>query len=319
MRQYDDPAESPPYDKARPFEESRTAFSSGSVVGSSTASTTLGTEAKRRHLKGVALAEDASVDALEHVSTLQKVCMRPPSGGEELYHVFPWVSSILVQASSRIDLPLQCTTQPTGDVFPLPTEMGVLREVLQISEEASMVMRGMCMSLNSLYGVELENKFPPIPLQVGVLRFLEGQTRAVLEWEERFEETTWHDFLQVKTIDYCGEEVLCAQYTTWENLAPAMPSEIASVPLAKVVDLGCRHYVLNFKSYVLPEELQKPMKPPRIMISDEAWPRVCEGLLGKGVCVPLKEKDLHHVDGRPLLNGLESRKGRSMKVTRFTA
>ena len=42
------------------------------MVGSSTASTTLGTEAKRRHLKGVALAEDASVDALEHVLNLAK-------------------------------------------------------------------------------------------------------------------------------------------------------------------------------------------------------------------------------------------------------
>ena len=141
-------------------------------------------------------------------------------------------------------------------------------------------------------------------LQVGVLRFLEGQTRTVLEWEEKFEETSWQEFLQVKTIDYCGEEVLCAQYTTWDNLSPATPSEIASVPLADVVELGCRHYVMNFASYILPEEMQKPMKPPRLMISDEAWPRVCEGLLGNGVCIALKEAELYHVGGRPLLNGL---------------
>ena len=255
-------------------------------------------------MKEVALAEEAGVDAFEPDITLRKVCMKPPCGGEELVSVFPWVTSILVDASSKIDLPLQCMAQPTGDLFPLPTEMEVLRETLQVPEKVAIMVRGMCIALNCLYGVELENHFSPVALQVGVLRFLEGQTKTVLEWEEKFEETSWQEFLQVKTIDYCGEEVLCAQYTTWDNLSPAMPSEIASVPLADVVELGCRHYVMNFASYVLPEEMQKPMKPPRLMISDEAWPRVCEGLLGNGVCIALKETELYHVGGRPLLNGL---------------
>ena len=304
MRPQKDPEVVEACSQVQPGEESQASFSSSSVVEPSLDSAALGTEAKRRHLKGVALAEEAGVDAFEPVATLRKVCMKPPCGGEDLVSVFPWVISILVEASSKIELPLQCMTQPTGDLFPLPTEMGVLRETLQVPDEVAVVIRGMCVALNCLYGVELENPFSPVALQVGVLRFLEGQTRTVLEWEEKFEETSWQEFLQVKTIDYCGEEVLCAQYTTWDNLSPAMPAEIASVPLADVVELGCRHYVMNFASYVLPEEMQKPMKPPRLMISDEAWPRVCEGLLGNGVCIALKEAELYHVGGRPLLNGL---------------
>lgn len=47
------------------------------------------------------------------------------------------------------------------------------------------------------------------------------------------------------------------------------------------------------------------MKPPRVLVGDEAWPGVCEGLLRKGVCIALKEKDeLFQVNGSPLLNGL---------------
>lgn len=63
-------------------------------------------------------------------------------------------------------------------------------------------------------------------------------------------------------------------------------------------ELGCKHYVENSGARVLPEEVQQSMKAP------EAWPGVCRGLLGNGVCIPMLEQDLFHVDGRPLLNGL---------------
>ena len=93
-----------------------------------------------------------------------------------------------------------------------------------------------------MYGLELENPFPPTVHQRRVLEFFRSQSQVVSSWEERFEETNWHDFFRLKTVDYTGEEVLCAQYTTWGNLAPAMPKEIALVPLADVCELGCRHY-----------------------------------------------------------------------------
>ena len=140
--------------EVQPGEESQASFSSSSVVEPSLDSAALGTDAKRRHLKGVALAEEAGVDAFEPVTTLRKVCMKPPCGGEDLVSVFPWVISILVEASSKIELPLQCMTQPTGDLFPLPTEMGVLRETLQVPDEVAVVIRGMRVALNCLYGVE---------------------------------------------------------------------------------------------------------------------------------------------------------------------
>ena len=40
------------------------------------------------------------------------------------------------------------------------------------------------------------------------------------------------------------------------------------------------------------------------MVEQSHWAEVCAGLLRKGVCRLMHVSDLHHVDGRPLLNGL---------------
>ena len=112
--------------------------------------------------------------------------------------------------------------------------MGVLREMLRAPESVVLIIQSMCVALNSLYGVEVKSEFSPIPLQQKVSRFLRSRADEVVEWSEVFEDTSWHDFFQVKTIDYCGEEVLCAQYTAWDNLSPAMPTEVGLVPLQEV-------------------------------------------------------------------------------------
>ena len=39
-------------------------------------------------------------------------------------------------------------------------------------------------------------------------------------------------------------------------------------------------------------------------MDDSAWPSVVSGLLDRGICVRRKLADLHHVDGKPLVNGL---------------
>ena len=123
-------------------------------------------------------------------------------------------------------------------------------------------------------------------------------------WPERLEEVTWQSFFQLKTVDYCGDEVLCAQSTSWANLAPAMPAEVASVRLEEVCELGCRHYVEHFTDYLLPGEMQRSMKSPRVLVHDDNWKEVCQGLLKAGVCVPMPESHVYTVDGLPLLNGL---------------
>ena len=53
-----------------------------------------------------------------------------------------------------------------------------------------------------------------------------------------------------------------------------MPSEIASVDLAEVCELGCKHYVEHFTEYLLPGEMQKAMKGPRVLVHDDHWQEV---------------------------------------------
>ena len=235
---------------------------------------------------------------------LEKVCMRPPSAGDSFAEAIPWVLNILVHTCEEIGLDSRCEAQPKGDVFPLPTSMSYLKTMVEAPEREVVMVRGMCCALNSFYGEAVENHFHPTRLQWEVVRGLYKEAQVVLGWPERMEETSWKSFFQLKTIDYCGDEVLCACPTTWANLAPAMPAEVASVDLSEVCELGCKHYVDHFHEYLLPGEMQKRMKPPRVLVHDDHWMEVCTGLLSRGVCVPIHAKEVHCAAGAPVLNGL---------------
>lgn len=71
-----------------------------------------------------------------------------------------------------------------------------------------------------------------------------------------------------------------------------------------VVEGGLRHYVENFEDYLLDPSLRVYTKPPRVMVPEDSWELVCSGLLKAGICTLLPERELCHVDGKPLLNGL---------------
>ena len=152
----------------------------------------------------------------------------------------------------------------------------------------------MRLALNLFYGVAAENAFHPTSLQVEAVRHLAREAQVTSEWPERLEQTSWQEFFHLKTIDYCGDEVLCAQSASWANLAPAMPAEIASVELAEVCELGCRHYVENFAEYLLPGEMQHAMKSPRVLVRDDHWREVRRIDKKWGVHHPPKEPGLPH-------------------------
>ena len=225
---------------------------------------------------------------------LEKECMKPPSAGDSFAEAVPWVLSILVHTCEKIGLDLRCKAQPKGDVFPLPTSMVYLKKMVEAPEHELVIVRGMCCALNSFYGESVENSFYPTKGQGQIVKGLHKEAQVVMGWPERLEETSWKSFFELKTIDYCGDEVLCARPTSWANLAPAMPAEVASV----------EHYVDHFLEYLLPREVQKGMKPPKVLVHEDDWLEVCTGLLGRGVCTPIHVDDVFRVDGAPVLNGL---------------
>eukprot|EP00438_Fugacium_kawagutii_P025094 Skav213443 [mRNA] locus=scaffold837:212799:217106:- [translate_table: standard] len=87
--------------------------------------------------------------------------------------------------------------------------------------------------------------------------------------------------------------------------ATSVEKLVGSVPLAEVVELGCKHYVPNFEDYLLePEDQQQVVKPPKVMVPPDQWFTFCKNLLDKGVFDKVHESDIYQVQGKPLLNGL---------------
>ena len=294
---------SSPSNYEAPFEEQGTFFPSASRPSRHVDGTVL--EASAGAGPGNLADSRRSADETSLVTlSAEKVCMRPPVVGDSLIQVVPWLVSELVHLCPKVGLDMQCKAQPKGDVFPLPTNTLHLGNCTKAEPDVIGVVRGMCMALNLFYGVAAENDFHPTSLQVEAVRHLAREAQVAVDWPERLEQTSWQDFFHLKTIDYCGDEVLCAQSTSWANLAPAMPSEIASVDLAEVCELGCKHYVEHFTEYLLPGEMQKATKGPRVLVHDDHWQEVCEGLTRNGVCTILSKSQVHHIDGQPLLNGL---------------
>ena len=79
--------------------------------------------------------------------------------------------------------------------------------------------------------------------------------------------------------------------------------------LEQVVSGGCLHYVRNFTQFLVPEESQVFTKAPKVMVADEEWDCMCEGregLLKRGICGAIAESEIHHAQGRLLLNGMFS-------------
>eukprot|EP00435_Cladocopium_sp_Y103_P014151 s3739_g3.t1 len=94
-----------------------------------------------------------------------------------------------------------------------------------------------------------------------VLSGLLEDCSRVEDWVMTENAPSWDEFFRVKGVDYKGDEVLTAQTMQWENVRSALPSEVGSVALETVVELGCKHYVLNFEEYLLEEEDQRVVKP----------------------------------------------------------
>eukprot|EP00438_Fugacium_kawagutii_P012482 Skav236404 [mRNA] locus=scaffold1702:160390:164016:- [translate_table: standard] len=199
----------------------------------------------------------------------------------------------------------RCKTLPRGRIFPLPTSQPLLAGVFpSASSDELVVLVCLVMGLNSLNGEGVEGPDSVGPLQKQVLDFLFPQCQRVLQWEAAAMDVSWDEFFRCRGIDYKGEEVQTAQYVQWENLLPALPQEVGGVELESVVEFGCLHYVKNFREYLVPEEDQVFVKPPKVMVRDEHWSQVARGLLEKGICRVMAEDDVHRVRGRLLLNGL---------------
>eukprot|EP00438_Fugacium_kawagutii_P036449 Skav224179 [mRNA] locus=scaffold257:56221:60355:- [translate_table: standard] len=118
------------------------------------------------------------------------------------------------------------------------------------------------------------------------------------------EDFDWSSFFETRGIDYKGDEVKTALQFSWANIQPALPSEIGKVPLRDVCTRGAQHYVDNFDAFVREPGQCSLKKSPRVMVSDDDWPEVCNGLVASGLCTLLPRGDVFDTGEGLLLNGL---------------
>eukprot|EP00435_Cladocopium_sp_Y103_P045335 s309_g13.t1 len=220
---------------------------------------------------------------------------------------FVELGDILTWLESRVDdfITDYCKTVPTGRLFPLPTSPYVLgKKFPQKGERVLSVLRCLTLALNSMNGEGLHNQGEVSEYQGKVLSGLLEDCERVETWKAVGPMPTWKEFFRVKGVDYKGEEVLTAQTMRWENVAPALPIEVGSVPLEDLVDLGCKYYVENFEDFLLDPKDQVAVKPPRVLVPPDGWAEFCSHLLDLGVFSRVHEDDLYRVQQKPLLNGL---------------
>ena len=202
---------------------------------------------------------------------------------------------------------LRCKTQPLGrGIYPLPTVYSAqLGSFLEGSDGDFKLYYNLARGLNALAGWGLEDfTCAGSNVQKRSVQFLFRQAARVSSWSEKFDELSWDQFFRVKGVDYRGEEILVARFVEWKHLEPALPDEVGTVDVEKVVELGTLHYITHFEEFLLPEEDRVIGKPPRVMIPPESWEEVAAGLISKGICGVIGEDEVFRVGGQLLLNGL---------------
>ena len=245
---------------------------------------------------GMAGSADSGVGRVEREKELES----QGAGGLGVREVVNWLSS-------KVDVfqEQHCRTPPTGKVFPLPTSPLLLSQFFpDVPPVTRTLVRMLAVSLNSLNGEGLFCDQPPSPFQTEVLKGLVHDCGRMTSWVDTVDPMSWAQFFRCRGIDYRGEEILTAQQICWGNVKGALPDEVGGVPLQEVVEMGSRHYTLNFEQYLLPEDDQVYTKPAKVMVPPDQWEELCCNLMKKGVFGRVHEDDVHKVNGQPILNGL---------------
>ena len=125
-------------------------------------------------------------------------------------------------------------------------------------------------------------------------------------WDVEFEAENFEGFFRKKGIDYSGEEVKVAQRVVWKAVEHSLPEGVGSLELEQFCNLGTQFYINNFQDFLLPLESITLGKPPRVMVSDDQWREVCQGLVKHKVCCYLPLSEVCQVNNEPVLNGLFS-------------
>eukprot|EP00438_Fugacium_kawagutii_P002167 Skav228801 [mRNA] locus=scaffold359:83300:86560:+ [translate_table: standard] len=158
--------------------------------------------------------------------------------------------------------------------------------------------------LNSMYGVKARPDQTGTSLQHRVQKRLAELLKGSGLMSEVIPRISFSDFFASRGVDYAGEEVKLAKQVTWEGIRLSLPEQVGSLDIRDFCSDGVLHFVNDFERFLVPPEMRRVGKAPRVMVDDVQWPLVAQGLVDHGICATVGEEDLVYVDGVALLNGL---------------
>eukprot|EP00438_Fugacium_kawagutii_P016505 Skav226384 [mRNA] locus=scaffold1028:952:4557:- [translate_table: standard] len=195
------------------------------------------------------------------------------------------------------DLCRPMSTVGKRSIFPLPIpeEHGDLGDKFGI-------LTALTRGLNSLHGCAASSTTNSAALCAQ--KRLTAVVRDCGFLEEPIQQVNFAEFFRHRGLDYQGDEVRVAKAITWRGVAGSLPDEVGTLDILQYCEGGVKHFIQNMEDYIVPEEMQVIGKTPRTMVSDDEWPQVAQGLIECGLCEVMDEKELFHVKGQPLKNGL---------------
>lgn len=213
----------------------------------------------------------------------------------------PVVEKVLLEGLACVPL----RSESMGSRNPMCVSRSVLTQCCpDLSDLALCWLSSTILGLNSYWGGDLFCDAGASEIQSSYIRNLAGDVLRLCSIKAKVEHFDWCKFFSNRGVDYQGDEVKVAKSFVWRNISPALPAEVGRVRLEDVCTLGCRHYVQNFDFYLRPQEEWPVIKRPRVMVPDDSWGEVCEGLVKQGVCTFVHRDDVFDCGDGPLLNGL---------------
>ena len=229
--------------------------------------------------------------------------LRGSSGGScTLGQLGDVLCSILEIAVKNDDLPSGSMPKTSNKgLFPLPVT-GYPEDIFQ----SGSFLRALAYGLNSLNGLGLGRSGKTSSNSWRALKRMSAVLQGSKLLQEPIPSLKFEDFFSVKSVDYMGEEIRLARPLLWKSLEPSLPSMVGQLDLRQFCTDGVLYYVNHIDEFLLDPGDQFIGKPPRIMCSPEEWKVVSRGLLERGLCKVCRVAELHHVDSKPLYNGMFS-------------
>lgn len=208
------------------------------------------------------------------------------------------LSNILFQ----IDEELSCRPRPMGRVD-LMFSSSTFRMASDVPPTHRFLV-AVTAGLDSMHGVQAGPCGGNDKVRRAVQKRLGRVLSSAVVMDEPIPLTAFSDFFSTRGLDYRGEEVKLAKPLTWEGVEPSLPAEVGTLDVRDFCDLGILHYINNFEDFLVPMDMRRVGKAPRVIVEPSEWPMLARGLVRRGICEVMLEDGIYHLDGKPLMNGM---------------